>query len=254
MTLLEQVEDVLPLFEAQGRLVELPRNAPIVFVGDTHGDLDATERVLARFLDGEHVLVLLGDTVDRGPNSEENLKLVLETKRAHPETVFLLMGNHEAWGAATFSPADFWNSLDTGTAETLAAALLRLPFAAHHPSGVLAVHGAIPNLRSLDEIANIEPGSDAWRAITWGDFYAEEKTSVGGRPGFDRLDFESRSERLGIQTLVRSHQPSAPKYLFDNRCLTLFTSSAYGDTERSVARLKPGIQLRTAHDLELIGI
>ncbi|GAG60956.1 unnamed protein product, partial [marine sediment metagenome] len=38
-----------------------------------------------------------GDYVDRGPDSAGNLESILQTKLAHPEAVFLLMGNHEGW-------------------------------------------------------------------------------------------------------------------------------------------------------------
>lgn len=254
MTLLQDAETLVGTFEEQGRLIKLPDDSAVIFVGDTHGDLDATERVFSQFPPQQNTLVFLGDTVDRGPDSEATLRLVLQTKREHPDRVFLLMGNHEAWGAATFSPADFWRSLDPQTADALAEILLRLPYAALHASGVLALHGALPRLTSVMDIDSVEPGSRAWRAMTWGDWHAEGRVSVGGRPGFGRDDFESRARQLGIDILVRSHQPSAPRYLFDSRCLTLFTSSAYGDSHRSVARLEPGRTVRTARDLDLIEI
>jgi hypothetical protein len=60
--------------------------------------------------------------------------------------------------------------------------------------------------------------------------------------------------QLGARVLVRSHQPFAPTYLFDDRCLTLFTSSAYGDGRRRVAVLHPERDVRTARDLDLIEI
>ena len=61
-------------------------------------------------------------------------------------------------------------------------------------------------------------------------------------------------DRLGLKVLVRSHQPHAPQYLFDGRCLTIFTSSAYGGGEHTVAILRPDTPLRDARDLELIVI
>lgn len=240
------------------RLVRLPSDRPIVFVGDTHGDREATERVLARFAVPEHTTVFLGDVVDRGPDSLGNLSLILSKTVADPDSVHLLMGNHEAWSVAPFSPADFWNTLDPDDAAKLGDALSHLPLAAWHPAGVLAVHGALPNVPSLDAIGAIENGSEAWRAITWGDWEGSQgggTPSVGwGRPAFGRAEFEDRMKRLGARILVRSHQPFAPTFLFDDRCLTLFTSCAYGGGVRRAAILRPNRRIETARDLELFEI
>ncbi len=241
--------------ETPPRLVRLPADRPVVFVGDTHGDREATERVFERFAVPEHAIVFLGDAIDRGPDSLGNLERILSTTLEHPESVHLLMGNHEAWNVAPFSPADFWDGLDPDRAERLGAALALLPFAAWHPAGVLGVHGAIPDIPSLEGVEAIALGSEPWRAITWGDW---QESSGGGlpsfcsRPMFDRGAFDRRMERLGSRVLVRSHQPFAPTYLFDDRCLTLFSSCAYGDGRRRVAILRPERSLETARDLDLV--
>ena len=248
---------VVRLRERQ-RLVRLPSDCPIVFVGDTHGDREATESVLARFPVSEHTVVFLGDIVDRGPDSLGNLELVLSKTIAHPDSVHLLMGNHEAWTVAPFSPADFWENLTPDAADRLGEALSRLPLAAWHPAGILAVHGALPDVPSLGAIDAIELGSEAWRAITWGDWEGSRggglPATSWGRPVFDRADFEHRIRHLDARILVRSHQPFAPTFLYDDRCLTLFTSCAYGDGVRRVALLRPGRPVETARDLDLIEI
>jgi hypothetical protein len=251
------LDETKTLFASQGRLIRLPPTRDVVFVGDTHGDLDATECVLSRYLPTA-TIVFLGDAVDRGPDSLGNLKRILNAKRTQPDSIYLLMGNHEAWAVAPFSPADFWCRLDPEEERDIAAGLMRLPFAAWHPAGVLALHGALPDVLSLDELASIEPGSQAWRAITWGDWHdapRSDPSSAGwGRPMFGRNAFTVRAQRLGVVVLVRSHQPSAPTYLFGDRCLTVFTSTAYGGTTRHVAVLRTGRTIETARDLELVEI
>ncbi|MCD5408637.1 serine/threonine protein phosphatase [Candidatus Bipolaricaulota bacterium] len=244
-------------FREEGRLIRLPEGETIVFVGDTHGDREATEQVFDRFSLSEHVLVFLGDYLDRGPDSEGNLELLLEAKLAHPDRVFLLMGNHEGWLVSPFSPADFWHSLPPYLQQEYAEALAWLPFAAWHPKGLLALHGALPDVDEVDEIARIPLGSEDWRKMAWGDWADVPGYSAGdyfGRPTFGRDFFNEVMSRLGLRALVRSHQPHAPLYLFEGRCLTIFTSSAYGGGERSVALLRPGRPLRDARDLELISI
>jgi hypothetical protein len=246
------------LFGQRERLIALPRDETTVFVGDTHGDRDATVRVLERFPPGEHVLVFLGDYVDRGPESLGNLTLLLEAKLAHPDHVHLLMGNHEAWAARPFLPADFWQGLSSSDEEVLGNALLGLPFAAHHPAGILALHGALPDVENVADLACVELGSTEWRAITWGDWMDTPGHAFGsgtsGRPTFGADYFAAVASRLGIQVLVRSHQPAAPTFLYGDRCLTLFTSRAYGDSIRRVAVLHSGKTVRSARDLDLVEI
>jgi hypothetical protein len=246
------------LFREQGRLIRLPESQTIVFVGDTHGDREATEIVLARYLLPGHVIVFLGDYVDRGPDSAGNLALLLQTKLSHPQRLFLLMGNHEAWAASPFTPADFWEGLGPQNAPTYAETLSLLPFAAYHPRRVLALHGALPDVASLEEIETVRLGSANWRKITWGDWadaagYVLDPGSLG-RPTFGRDYFREISSRLGLRALLRSHQPFVPTYLFGDRCLTLFTSKAYGGSERRVALLRPEKSLRSARDLELVSL
>jgi hypothetical protein len=256
MSLSQRVVRMTPLLDADERLIELPDDRPIVYIGDTHGDVDATKRVFSRFSPPAYVLVFLGDAVDRGPDSEANLDLIVAAKVAHPEAVHLLMGNHEAWSIAPFAPADFWHRLPAAAADAIATVLARLPYAAWHPSAVLAVHGALPDIGARSEIARLPTGSPAWRAITWGDWIPPEGSHVPlpGRPVFDQDAFEARARKLGVRVLVRSHQPSAPTFLYDDRCLTLFTSSAYGDGGRRVAVQRPGQTINSARDLELIDI
>lgn len=236
------------------RLVVLPADRPVVFVGDTHGDREASEGVFERFAPPGNATVFLGDTVDRGSDSRGNLRLILTAMQDYPDSVHLLMGNHEAWAVDPFTPADFWGTLPPEEEGALAEALTQLPFAAHHPAGLLALHGALPDLSSLRGFDGIAPGSEAWRAITWGDWQTVGGTHATGlrRPVFDRATFEQRAGGLGIRVLIRSHQPSTPRYLFGDRCMTVFTSAAYGDGRRRVAILHPGTELHTALDLELI--
>jgi len=166
------------------------------------------------------------------------------------------MGNHEAFRILPFSPADFWERLDPEEEEGLSQTLLRLPFAAWHPLGLLGLHGALPQVSSIDELERIELGSEEWKAITWGDWTEgwELESGISLRPSYNRSDFERRANGLGLKVLVRSHQPNAPRYMFGDRCLTVFTSSAYGRGGRSVAVLPPGRRIETARDLEIVEI
>jgi serine/threonine protein phosphatase 1 len=67
-------------------------------IGDIHGDLAALQGAIGLLpkLDGEDTLVLLGDYVDRGPNSAQVIEFVrTELPKRVPAKVVALRGNHE---------------------------------------------------------------------------------------------------------------------------------------------------------------
>ena len=70
----------------------------LVTIGDVHGRADLLRALLAQIeetLAGRRYrLILLGDYVDRGPDSRGVIEALLQLKRARPDTVFL-KGNHE---------------------------------------------------------------------------------------------------------------------------------------------------------------
>jgi protein phosphatase len=226
-SLLQRVSE---LFVVEGRLIELAPCGRAVFAGDTHGDLEASQIVVERYLDSETTLVFLGDYVDRGPSSLENILFLLEQKLRHPKNIILLQGNHEGWKFGEFYPADFWEALDEDRRKNFAEVLAQLPWMVSAPNGVLAAHAGLPDVQTLREINEIEPGSERWRAITWGDWQEVSGYYLGdwgSRPQYGEAYFREIMRRLDKKILIRGHQPQAPRYLFGKRCLTLFTSSAY---------------------------
>jgi hypothetical protein len=74
-----------------------------------------------------------------------------------------------------------------------------------------------------------------------------------GRPQFGRDYFFKIMEKINKKILIRSHDPSAPRLMYDNRCLTIFTSSAY-NKERVITIYDFGKAIDTAKDLKIIRI
>lgn len=88
-------------------------------IPDTHGCLDELRDALTKvdLSDPSTHLVLLGDYVDRGPDSAGVLTAVKDLCDAHPDQVIALAGNHERWfldwlDADDNDPA--WLLADTG--------------------------------------------------------------------------------------------------------------------------------------------
>jgi predicted phosphodiesterase len=244
-------------FASEAKLIEL-ESGRVIFVGDTHGDLEATEKIVSRYLKPENKLVFLGDYVDRGPASLENINFLLGQKTKHPDSLYLLMGNHEGYAMGSFHPADFWEALDTELRQRYSEVFSRLPLAVSTPNGIIALHGALPDVSRLGDIARIKSGSAEWHQITWGDWQERAGKSLGidpytGRPQFGRGWFDEIMSRLGKNVLIRSHQPDAPPTMYGRRCLTIFTSSAYRHyiSERTIALVDLKKPVKSADDIEI---
>jgi len=241
------------VFEKEPRLIRLPSQGKAVFVGDTHGDLDASQQVTQRYLKKPYHIVFLGDYVDRGDHSEENIQYLLELKWEHPEDIFLLAGNHEGFMVKEFYPSNFWGSISFKEKEKYDLLFSKLPLAATTQNGILALHGALPDLKSLEEMDRVELGDDNWDRMVWGDFVENEIEILGdlwGRPQFGRPYFERLMGRYQKQILVRSHQPHAPLTMFNKRCITIFTSHVYLPV-RTIAIADLEKEIRTSEDVVL---
>lgn len=257
----EEVKDLLTRVEK--RLEEEPNvielgSSTIVFVGDTHGDFDATQRIIDRYLRGENKLVFLGDYVDRGPASAENINTLLSLKLENPNSLYLLMGNHEGRRAMEFHPADFWDRLDNEMHKQYSLVLSKLPLAVSAPNGVIGLHGVLPEIERVDDINQIEFGSRQWHWIVWGDWRESEGEYLGedlftGRPQFGKGWFEGVMERIGKNVLIRSHQPGTRQAIYGGRCVTIFTSSAYRSIvpDRTIAVARAGKEVKSVGDLEI---
>jgi len=248
--LLEKAERV---FEKEGRLIHLPSQGKVVFVGDTHGDLDASQQVIKRYLKKPYRITFLGDYVDRGDHSEDNIQYLLRLKLEHPEQIILLSGNHEGFMVKEFYPSNFWGSLSLGEREEYGLLFSKFPIAISTQNGILALHAALPDLTSLEEMDQVELGNESWDRMVWGDFVENETDFMGdlwGRPQFGAQYFERLMERYQKKVLVRSHQPNAPLTMFNKRCVTIFTSRAYLPV-RTIAIADLEREIRNGEDLVL---
>ena len=246
--LLKKAQEV---FEKEPRLIRLPSKGKVVFVGDTHGDLEAGQKVIHRYLKKPYRVVFLGDYVDRGNYSDENIQYLLRWKLKHPEEVFLLAGNHEGFMVKEFHPANFWTSLSFEDREAYGHLFSKFPIAATTQNGILALHGALPDLKTLEDINQVELGDEHWDRVVWGDFVESGADYLGdlwGRPQFGQEYFNRLMERYQKEVLVRSHQPNAPSIMFNKRCITIFTSDVYLPIRTiAIADLEKGI--RDAEDV-----
>jgi len=254
---IEIFEKVREILDKEPKLIEIKKFKKIIFVGDTHGDLAASQKVIQQYCKPENIIVFLGDYVDRGSFSKENIDFLLENKAKFPNQIYLLQGNHEGYSILKFSPADFWQSLTNKDYKLYSSIFEKLPLALI-TKDIIALHGVLPDIENLITINQIKTGSEEWHQICWGDFIDESGEYLGtdpftGRPQFGKDYFFRLMGIFKKSVLIRSHQPSSPLFMFDNRCLTIFTSSAY-TTERTIAIADFKKEIQTAKDLEIVRI
>jgi hypothetical protein len=251
--LFQKAED---LIGRESRLIRLPPDGKVVFVGDTHGDISASREVVHRYLKAPYRIVFLGDYVDRGGQSEENIVYLLEQKVQNPEAIFLLAGNHEGYMEKEFSPANFWEGLPMEERERYGHLFSLFPLVAVSSNGIVALHGGLPDLESLEEVDGIRWGDGSWDRIVWGDFVersGEDLGDWGGRPRFGRSYFERMMERYRKTVLIRSHQPYSPSFMFEKRCITILSSYAYLPV-RTVAVADLEGDVKTGEDITIVRI
>lgn len=235
-------------------LIEIKNAKRVIFVGDTHGDFEVSQKVIKDYLKEGNKIVFLGDYVDRGPFSKENLDFLLKQREKYPDKIFLLQGNHEGHRVLKFFPADFWESLTSEEYQKYSQIVEKFPLAVV-VKNIIALHGALPKIEKLEDFEKIKIGDENWLRICWGDFLDEPGEELGinpltGRPQFGKDYFFKTMQKINKKILIRSHDPNVPQLMYNDRCLTIFTSSAYSK-ERIIAILDLSKEIKTARDLQL---
>lgn len=132
----------------------------LLCIGDVHGCASELETLL-RHLDAEPTdrLVFLGDYVDRGPQSLDCVRIVLEMKRSFPGTV-ALRGNHEEMflGYLGMGGAHGRVFLSNGGTQTMRSFGLRGPLGTNEPTAEETVREELKFLRDALELHFAEGG------------------------------------------------------------------------------------------------
>jgi hypothetical protein len=151
------------------------------------------------------------------------------------------------------SPSNFWDSLSENDISYYAEIFKNFPLAVSG-KGFIAVHAGIPDLQDMNDWDKIIPGDSNWIRILWADFREKDGEVLGevfGRIKLGRDYFNRVMKNLNKNVLIRSHDPLAPERMFDNRCLTIFTSSSYG-RYRQIAIVDLSREIHSIDDIEII--
>lgn len=232
-----------------GGLVEIYDYANLAILSDLHGDSRTLFQILdemgyEKFLSNpENKMVFLGDYVDRGSDSMGVLYAICHLKHAHPDSVILMRGNHEAPAEFPFPSHDLPYSMEGrfGAAAkaiySRALALFGLMALATVVQGRLfLVHGGLPTdaigdwrqkiataqkshlqNRVMEELLWNDP-----RPLEEGEDWEPSWRGIGRH--FGRVVTERWLQATGTKVVVRGHEPCRG-YRVDHRggILTLFT-------------------------------
>lgn len=232
MALEKLIVDVDEVLKEEEKLIEIER-APIVIIGDIHGDYLSLERIL-KGLKNEKI-VFLGDYADRGPSPIEVYEKIFELKISRPKEVFLLRGNHEAPDLLPFHPHDFpwylslkygekWREIYKG----LIKVYNKMPIAVIIEKLALLLHGGISPEMRIENLKN--PDEKILEIILWSDPSDEIHGVLPSHRGAGIIfgpdvSFKVLNE-VNVKYLIRSHQPTMYGYKWNHnmKVLTIFSS------------------------------
>lgn len=176
---------------------DMPRPArPICLIGDIHGRVDLLKQMLTQITeqpDGAAArIVVLGDMIDRGPDSADVLKTLHTLQTQHPEQVTCLMGNHERMMLDFITSPDVHTGwLRNGGDRTLASYGIDPSDTPERLSEALseAIPGAIhrwirdlPMVWTADQVIAVHAGADPRLAA----HQQTERALLWGHPDFGR--------------------------------------------------------------------
>jgi len=259
-----------------GRLVQLKPEGEATVIGDLHGDLESLFRILKatsfieRVKKGENcLLIFLGDYGDRGIHSPEVYYIVLKLKRAFPENVILMRGNHEGPDDLLAHPHDLPSHLymKFGENSSKAYAVLRKLFDSLHNAVVVEkryvlLHGGVPTQAgTVDDLAfahEKHPRETHLEEILWSDPWEGLTGAYASPRGAGRLfgenETESFLEMLDVNLLIRGHEPCANGFKINHngRVLTLFSrkGSPYFNKRGAYLQLNLNKVVKKAFELE----
>ncbi|MCY0850397.1 metallophosphoesterase [Sulfuracidifex metallicus] len=255
------LEDSNSLFEKQqAYLGEINTDKKIVFVGDTHGAFDVTLYTLMRFLRDDTVgkIVFLGDYVDRGPESLENLILILrealaEKEKGNEGKLVILRGNHES--PITNYYYGFVNELSKKVPEypyeKFVEMFSNMPYAIT-VNGYFCVHGGLAKDMNSDSLSDFlkdvnklnslpkakgdqEPSDPVAMQILWNDprdcidgflpnVRGEGTFYFGRKVVKDFLD-SNNQKGIKIKGIIRAHEvKDGYSWEMDGKVITVFSS------------------------------
>lgn len=247
--LLEQTKKLL---QAEGPLLKLGQEEDDSFfiLGDIHGQYDDMSSILHALSinNSQSQYLFLGDYVDRGTQSVQVILILFSMKCMHPESIYLLRGNHESYainakyGFLYELQVAFGLQEGTELHEEINQVFEYMPLAATVRDQYFCVHGGISSqLDTLDKIEalgttriDIDTLGTLQNELMWADPDLDENIEWGYKinrgPTYGVKAVKNFLERTGLKGIIRAHQCVEDGYAMtlEDKVLTIFSAPNYG--------------------------
>ncbi|MCW1296276.1 MAG: serine/threonine protein phosphatase [Candidatus Parvarchaeota archaeon] len=207
----------------EGKLVKIEGLENLIVVGDLHGDFNSFKKIVDEWRKQKGYIIFLGDYADRGSSGLEIIESLMELKK--DKNVILLKGNHEdydKYGRPSFSPCTLIHEVEQKMGEWKSYFSKKLePFLnelnlAAIVDKILFVHGGISSrIRSIEDLKH--PSKQIEEDVIWSD--PKSDCGKGEFPNYRGAGVEFGTDivqkvfsKLGVDLLIRSHQPTIAKY------------------------------------------
>ncbi|CDK24228.1 unnamed protein product [Kuraishia capsulata CBS 1993] len=241
-------------------------DAPITVCGDIHGQFYDLVKLFEIGGDpATHSYLFLGDYVDRGLFSIECLLLLYAIKINHPNTLWMLRGNHESKRLTDyftfkseclrkFSMAVYTDSLDSFRALPLCAIMNKQFFCVH--GGISPELDTLQDIEKLNRFVREIPSHGLMSDLLWADPRDDYDENTRA-PAYVRNEQRGCSyswsyrasceflDRNGLLCIIRAHQAQDAGYKMYKRTetmkfpsiLTLFSAPNYCGTYHNKAAI-----------------
>lgn len=281
--LINLCEEAQETFEKESNVLEI--EGDFIIVGDIHGSFHDLLRILNFIYEKKTKALFLGDYIDRGQFSLECITLLFTIKVMHPNTIYLLRGNHEfdsicsLYGFKseilnnkidenqycvydTYSTNPNYYKYTESLYESFIHAFSYLSIGAIINKTTFCIHGGLtPKIRFIDDInkqikrpINKFEESELCTDLVWSDPTSSASNSINPRGYgylFNREMVQTFLEKNSIKRIIRAHQCVANgcKSDFDDKCITVFSVSSYTKNLGNSSSI-----LQIYHDNDIISV
>lgn len=254
------------LFKEEPNLLKLSFGTTgITVCGDIHGQFFDMKKLLEIGGDpGSTQYLFLGDYVDRGCFATEVIFYMYAMKILHPQSFFMLRGNHECRQLTSFFnfKDECIYKYDVSLYDAIMDSFDCLPLAAKVEDTFFCVHGGIsPEIKLIKEINDIDRFKETPREgkmcdLLWSDPHDDDKEKGGSGGGwFDHNEVRQCSYLFGIEAvkkfnrdnkvcaIIRAHEAQQDGYKMHMinqkshipRIITIFSAPNYCDVYKNKA-------------------